>query len=745
MIFQFAGVELNTERFSITREGQPVPVEPKAFDLLVFLIRHRDRLITRDQLFDALWNGRVVSDNVLTNEIKLARAVIGDDGKQQKYIRTVRGRGYQFVGDVTEIDPNPVPPHAVAESEKSQAPAVVNQPTGRHTGTRAALNPNSIAVLPFDNRSNQDQDAFFTDGFHDELITQISRIKDLATISRTSVMAYRDSSKSMRAIGCELNATNVIEGGVQRAGEQIRINVQLINAEKDEHVWAETYTRKLSAENVFAIQSEIALAVANNLEAVLSPQEQQDLSETPTQNMAALEAFFRGRVSYGLATSEGFSAAIEHFQQAIKLDPEFAEAHAQLGLAQLERVHYGGLPFDGQVALAEPVITRALELNPQLSEAYEALAFLEIHRNNQAAWEAAYERAIDLNPNNANALRMFGYFKSWLVAQSQEALALLSRARLLDPQSHHTLSLLGQVLMELERFDESREVLCAAIDSGPKFTVGYQMLGHLCSWKLYQHDQAIKAYRRVYYLDRDIPWNVLQLALAYKELGVPDRAVAFFERYIETSHDELFAFVARLDLHTLRGEREQARLLFEEFKTTWSGREPWGRDPWVDIMLAELDAHYGHPELAVERFETVYPELMAAEPGIASNDNLFKLATAYATAMHVCGDKDKAAPLTDKILEVMPTKSRYRWRGIGFMDAWLHVSMGNDAKAMQALREWRELGGCEDLTKVRVFANSLFDSPEFGALNNEILAELAVQRANLARMEAAGELAPMPA
>jgi TolB-like protein len=742
MIFLFGGMELNTERFSITRDGQPLPIEPKVFDLLVFLVSHRDRLVTRDQLFEELWPGRVVSDNVLSNEIKLARAVLGDDGKQQKFIRTVRGRGYQFVGDVDEID---------ATAGRLQVAAnITKSPSAPDTGERGSLNPNSIAVLPFENRSKLEDDAFFTDGFHDELITQISRIRGLATISRTSVMAYRDSSKSLRDIGEELNSANIIEGGVQRAGEQIRINVQLIDAEKDEHVWVEAYTRELSAENVFAIQSEIALTVAAQLKAVLSQQEQQVLSEVPTQNMAALEAYSRGRVSSGLVTSEGYSAAVEQFQQAIDLDPDFAEAHAQLALARMEQVHFGGLPSDIQAALAEPAIERALKLNPELSEAHEALAFLEMLKQNEAASEAAYERAIRLNPNSASALRKIGYMKSWFFAQYQQALTLLNRARLLDPQNHHTLTLSGQVLMELGRFDEARSMLNAAIDSGPDFAQAYTTLGNLCSWKLYRHDEAIKARRKAYFLDPEIPWNVFDLAANYYELGVDDRAAFFYERFLEVGHDEVFSFIARLNLHALRGEHEQEKLLFEEFKLNRSGREPvvrnlwatWEKEPWVDIMLGGFDARYGHPELAVERLETAYPELLAGPK--LEDDMMFKLATAYVTALHLCGEKEKAAPLTKKILEVLPSKSRYRWRGIGFADAWLHVSMGDNAKAMQALREWRDLGGCEDLTKTRIFSNSLFDSPEFQTLNDEILADLAEQRANLARMEAAGELAPIP-
>ena len=723
MIFQCCGVELDTERFSITRDGQPVAVTPKAFDLLVFLIRERHRLVTRDQLMDEVWSGRLISDGALSNEIKLARAVVGDNGVQQKYIKTIRGRGYRFVGDVIEIRPSVEP----------RSTGIVDAPTLDSPG------PGSIAVLPFENRSTQHEDSYFTDGFHDELITQISKIKDLTTISRTSVMAYRHGGKSIRAIGRELNATNIIEGGVQRSGDQIRINVQLIDAVRDEHIWADTYTRKLSAENVFAIQSEIAMSVAANLQAALSPQEEQHLTRTPTQNMAALDAYFRGRVSYGLATCEGFSAAIEYFRQAIRLDRDFAAAHAQLAMALLEKVHFGGLDVAVQNALAEPVIARALALNPELSEAYEALGFLERHRGNFEAAEAAYQAAIELNPNNTSALRMFGYFKSWDCEQPEQALKYFHKARLLDPQNHHTLSLMGQALMDLERFDESQTVIRAAIGSAPNAVPPYQMLGQLHSWKRYRHDEAIKAYQRAFHLDPRVPWTTFFLAVAYEELGVVDRAVHFFEWYLQLASEKAFSPIVRLRLHRIRGEHEGVQRLLEEMTEGQVIIEPWH-----DLLCLDgFDPRYGHPELSVRLLETVYPILTQTDLDIGADSNLFKLAIVYATLLYLIGDVGKATPISDRILEMLPPKSRYGWRGIGLMDAWLYLAMGNDDKAMTVLHQWRAGGGCRDLSRSPMVSSTVSDRTDFRALSKQISDQLAEQRANLARMDAAGDLAPV--
>ncbi|MDJ0940707.1 MAG: winged helix-turn-helix domain-containing protein [Woeseiaceae bacterium] len=783
MIFKVGGVELNTELFSITREGEPVSVEPKVFDLLVFLIRNRDRLVTRDQLFEELWPNQVVSDNVLSNDIKLARAILGDDGNQQKFIRTIRGRGYQFVGEVREIDET-LPTGAAADIVPSPKPAAEAPVTGNVLFERRSqvfvavflvavvfavvwltvpgdpandsaadsssgppieglvkLRPKTIAILPFVNRSNLEQDAFFVDGFHDDLISQVSRIKELSTISRTSVMAYRDSSKSVRTIGSELGSSIIIEGGVQRAGDQVRINVQMIDAAKDEHLWAETYTRKLSAESVFAIQTEIALEVATQLKAVLSPEEQQNVSRLPTENLAALEAYFQGIHYYFRFTSDDIDLAIKYFQQAIDLDPGFAEAHAILGSALLEKIDFGGLPSDEQIALAEPHIARALELGPELGEAHASLAMLEESKGDFVATEAAYEKAIELSPNNTGLLRGFAYFKSSRLGQHEQALELVDRARLLDPQNPQdaeTIALRGEILMFLGRFEESLAAYQAAIATPPDFATDYAGFGLLLHEKLYQQDQAVKAFRRYHFLDPETDWVFLNLATVYEELGLADQAARLYELYLASDHGVL-TYIGRIRLHDVRGDQDQVKRVFEELEEDYGGQVLW-----IDAVLSGFDLHQGNPARVIERVETLYPELVLADPEVVANPELFNLAMLYATALHLSGKADQAAPLTDTILGILPSKSRHRWDGIQTLDTWLHMAMGNEERALQSIREWRAIGARVDLTRHRLVPSSLFDHPEFQAINNEVLAELAELRANLARMEAAGELAPMP-
>jgi TolB-like protein len=220
------------------------------------------------------------------------------------------GLGVAFLGRTSQVLPAEQAPSDVSSEASAKGEVPLGGTKDGRIASPIAAPAKSIAVLPFENRSDQKEDQYFTDGIHDDLLTHISRIRDIKTISRTSVMAYRDTTKNMKQIGEELGVATILEGGVQRAGKQVRINVQLIDAATDAHLWAEIYTRELTAENIFAIQSEISEAITGALKAVLSPEEQQQFKKLPTQNMAALEAYFRGRSSYLLSTSEGFSEAI---------------------------------------------------------------------------------------------------------------------------------------------------------------------------------------------------------------------------------------------------------------------------------------------------------------------------------------------------------------------------------------------------------------------------------------------------
>ena len=386
------------------------------------------------------------------------------------------------------------------------------------------MNDKSVAVLPFDNRSNLDEDLFFTDGMHDELLTRLSRISELNVISRTSVMQFRGSMMSIPDIAKELSVATILEGGVQRAGNQVRINVQLIDARTDEHLWAEIYDRELTTENLFAIQSEISASIAGSLHAALSPEERERVFEMPTENLEAYNHFLRGRQLMATRKKEGMLQGLDEFTRATELDPNFALAW--VGLADSINLldFYGDFPErDQQLDMRQEAVDKALAINDQLGEAYASLANIYRNKFEHDKAEAAYIKAIELNPNYAQAFLWYSFTKLDR-DEKDERLQLIYRAAELDPLSSNIQSNLAGTLMwgaasaNAEHNQEGRQVMMKLLDRDPDFASGYRMLGNYqADWG--QLANAVRNHRKALELD---PGNVLTLSVLanlYVSLG----------------------------------------------------------------------------------------------------------------------------------------------------------------------------------------------------------------------------------
>lgn len=378
--------------------------------------------------------------------------------------------GY-FTFDKFVLDPQ----RDVAISE-SAIKAGVEQ--AREEARLGMINDKSVAVLPFTNRSKLEEDEFFTEGMHDELLTRLSRISALKVISRTSVMRYRDTLKSIPEIASELSVATILEGGVQRSGGQVRINVQLINAHTDEHLWAEIYDRELTAENLFAIQSEISTAIADSLQATLSPAEQDRVFDPPTENLDAYNQYLLGRQLFATRNPGKIEQAYDEFTHATELDPDFALAW--VGVADvLNLLNYRGL-IDRSTALElrQQAVDKAISLNDQLGEAYTSLASLYKDTGEDEKAEAAYLKAIELNPNYATAYQWYSMFLSQL-GKREKSLQLMYKAAQLDPMSSIVQYNLADQLVAHRQEDEAEQVLLRLMQRDPEFTFGYIRLGWL--------------------------------------------------------------------------------------------------------------------------------------------------------------------------------------------------------------------------------------------------------------------------
>ncbi|MFH1765252.1 MAG: tetratricopeptide repeat protein [Gemmatimonadota bacterium] len=333
----------------------------------------------------------------------------------------------------------------------------------------------SIAVLPFHNRSGLEDDAYFTDGMHDQLITQLTKISDLSVRGLTSVLMYRDSPKNLRQIGQELNARYIIEGGVQRAGEVVRISVQLIGAATDEHIWASTYDRPMSVENVLSIQTEIVGAVADSVRAVVRPEEKTRIEAIPTTNLDAYELYLLGRNRWSTRSTETIREAIEYFEAAIDLDSTFAMAFT--GLADAYQV----LPwFDltteplDVYEQAKAAATRAYQLDPRSGEARASLGLISLlFELDWVRAERHLAAAVDLAPGYPSAHHWYSNFLV-SVGRFDEAVAECEKALSLDPKSNAVVWSCADRLQQAGRINESRTRYLQAIGMEPKIPWAFQ-------------------------------------------------------------------------------------------------------------------------------------------------------------------------------------------------------------------------------------------------------------------------------
>jgi len=342
--------------------------------------------------------------------------------------------------------------------------AVVSDSSGQSKAAEdevASTRDNSIAVLPFANRSNLEDDLFFTDGIHDDLLTQLAKIDDLKVISRTSVMEYRDTIKKIPAIAEELGVSTILEGGIQRAGNRIRVNAQLIDVSTDEHLWAETFDREMTMDNIFDIQSEITRQIVTAVKGQLTETEQQSLSSTPTDNLEAYEAYLHARAAINRPdySSEKFIAAQPWAERAVKLDPGFAEAWALLTEVHAQLVWLGYDTTPERRLAARKALDTALHLRPESAVVQMAQGdyFYRLDNDYRAAL-VAYSEAHRMAPANTNILENKAVTQRRL-GLWEESIRTLENAMQLDPASAFTATQFIDTLTVMNEWERVENLL----------------------------------------------------------------------------------------------------------------------------------------------------------------------------------------------------------------------------------------------------------------------------------------------
>jgi TolB-like protein len=507
----------------------------------------------------------------------------------------------------------------------------------------------SIAVLPFANRSNQADDLFFTDGIHDDLLTQLAKVHELTVISRTSVMEYRDSSKNLRDIGSELNVGTILEGGIQRVGDRVRINAQLIEVSTDRHLWAETFDRELTVENVFELQSEIARKIVEAVAVELSPEEERLLAEVPTQNLAAYEAYLRAKeifysANYSRSQEE---EARPYLERAIALDPDYAEAHTLLASI------YGQLYWRGI----------------DTSEAH-----LDIYRQ-------TIERAISLKPGSPSALRALANYHYRVENDYQRSLQLLQQALDGAPSNVDLHGDIGLSLRRLGRWEESIASFRRALELDPANAFYYALMLETMSTS-FQWQDVIDHSVSLEDADPDDLDTQVNRALAQFNLNgdlrplervfetmnpVASSNYFSYSAYVHWLQRDLDAMLRVLDNPLWQNEADQ-----QEFRIT---RHMQLADAWR--LKGDEQRAKRHYQEVVDELDEVMVSALQVQAYSGMN---------VAVAMARLGRHDEALALADRLVhDIPPERDAMLWGSLHMRRAMVRGLAGDEEGAIEDL------------------------------------------------------------
>lgn len=585
--YEFGPFRLDPLKRRLMRDGEPVRLTPKAFDLLLVLVEERGRTVEKGELFEKVWPGTVVEENNLNQNITALRKSLGDSRQESQYIATVPGFGYRFVADVRRVDAvtpgredaetrRHVEDHRVPASARPRVTllrylllilvplvvvALVYAFYKREKPQPVTIS--SIMVLPLENLSGDPAEEYFADGMTDALIGDLARIGGLHVISRTSSMHYKGTKKSLPEIAGEVKVDAVVEGTVQRSGDRVLIRAQLIHTATDRHLWVGDYNRGMR--DVLDVQSEIAQAIARQVQIQMTPAEQARLKSSHPVKPKAFDDYLQGRYLYwNKRTEENLNKAIGLFQSAIKEDPSYAAAY--VGIADcynaLSAVQFGALsPTEGRQR-AQEAATKALELDSALAEAYNALGYVKHYNWDWANAEQDFKRAVELNPNYANA---HNFYAAYLISRGRidESIAASNRARELDPFSLSISAQRGFLLENARRYNEAIEQLRAVIAMDPNHYQAYWFLGHTYAANK-QFDEAIAAAEKAVELSERTPGALGMLGLVYGLAGRKTDATKILNELLELNKTRYVTRAALVNVYIGLGDKEQTFVWLEK-------------------------------------------------------------------------------------------------------------------------------------------------------------------------------------
>jgi TolB-like protein/DNA-binding winged helix-turn-helix (wHTH) protein/Tfp pilus assembly protein PilF len=627
-----ADLELDLKGYELRRDGRVLRMEKIPMELFIFLVENKDTLVSRDEIVRRLWGDNVFLDTEqgINTAIRKIRLVLHDDPEQPRFVQTVVGKGYRFVGPIRVVGngrsstmpaeaptlPPPVKQTSVAHSSGSArfwklrvvaatlAALVVAVVAVKYLGlvdrwfSRGPV-VHSIAVLPLKNLSGNPSDDYFTDGMTDELITNLAKISAIRVTSYTSASKYKATSKPLPDVARELNVDAIVEGSVVRTGNQVRITAQLIYAPRDQHLWAEEYQRDLR--DVLYLQREVARDVAHQVRVTLTPNEKTQLNTVVAVEPAAYESYLRGRSYWNQRSEASLHKAIEQFSNAIAIEPGYAPAYSGMADCYTTLGYLSYLdPFEA-FPRAHDAATKAIDLDAGLAEAHASLAYYNLyHAWNWAEAEREFQRAIELNPNYATAHEWYSIYLL-AMGRMEQASNEINRARELDPLSVSISTDVGFNYFYRLDYDGAISQLRQTLAISPKSALAHLWLGRAYQQKK-MYPEALDEFNKT---DEALPGWVVTLAgtgNAFGEWGHQAEAKQVLVRLDQMSRGKYVTPYGVALVYAGMDDRDQA---FAWLTRAYEGRNHWlvwlNRDPrWnrlrSDPRFVDLRKRVGLPQ-----------------------------------------------------------------------------------------------------------------------------------------------------
>ena len=551
---RFGLFELDVRSGELRKEGIRIRLQEQPFQILAILLENQGQVVSREELRKRLWpeDTFVDFDHSLNKAITKLREALGDSAEHPQFIETLAKRGYRFFG------------HSKISS--------------RHI--------RSLLVLPLENLSRDPEQEFFAEGMTEALINTMAKIGALRVTSRTTAMRYKKTDKTLSQIAHELNVDAIVEGAVLRSADRVRVSAQLVDAYADAHLWAESYDRDLR--DVLALQSEVAQAIARQVQVTLTPQEQAQFAQVHRVNPEAYEAYLKGRYHWNRRSGEELPRAVQCFQQAIVKDSDYAAAYAGLADSLAALGIWGFVSPKESCGEARGFGLRALELDPALGEAHASLAWVDAwYERDFTAAEKEFERSIELNPRYPTAHYFFGFYLG-LMGRYEEAYTECKRALRLEPLSSAMHWGFGFVLLLSRRYDRAIEEADRSLELDPAFVGAHALHGWAYPNKS-RHDLAIASLRKAVELSQGASQWVGSLGEAYANAGYKDEARKILHQLNDLSKQRYVTPYIVARIHAALGEHDDA---FQWLETAFQERATWmaflKTDPLLDSLRPDV-------------------------------------------------------------------------------------------------------------------------------------------------------------